>query len=145
MKSKSGFPEIEDFFKIYQTSAWQKDPMAMINLYDEQAIIFDMWDQGYEVNPLAWNKTIKDWLGSLDEEKVKVDFDMVSIHQSDNIGFASALIGFQAISSEGAILRSMRNRITLGFTKSDYGWKVIHQHTSAPISFEGLTAILAIS
>ncbi|MVM33437.1 hypothetical protein GO755_25600 [Spirosoma sp. HMF4905] len=136
--------EIEEFFTIYQTSAWRKDTTAMINLYDEQAVIFDMWDQGYQSNSLEWSKVIKDWLGSLGEEKVKVDFDMVNIHQSGNVGFASALIQFQAISSDGAVLRSMKNRITLGFSKFENGWKVTHQHTSAPISSNGLTAILDI-
>jgi len=136
--------EIEDFFNIYQNSAWHKDATAMISLYDEHAVIFDMWDQGYIVNPLEWSKIITDWLGSLGEEKVKVEFEMIKIHQSGNAGFASALILFQAISSEGAVLRSMKNRITLGFSKSEDGWKVIHQHTSAPVSSNGLTAILDI-
>lgn len=54
--------EIEDFFKTYQNSAWRKDTTAMINLYDEQALIFDMWDQGYHSNPSEWSKMITDWL-----------------------------------------------------------------------------------
>ena len=136
--------EIEDFFKIYQRSAWDKDASAMINLYDEHALIFDMWDQGYISNSSEWSKIIIDWLGSLGEEKVKVEFEMVKIHQSGNVGFASALIQFQAISGEGAVLRGMKNRISLGFSKSEDGWKVIHQHTSAPISSDGLTALLDI-
>ena len=135
--------EIKDFFKIYQDAAWQKDTTAMISLYDEQAIIFDMWNQCYYSNPLEWAKIIEDWLGSLGEEKVNVEFDMIKIHQSDNTGFASALIRFQAISKDGVVLRSMRNRITLGFSKIKDKWKVIHQHTSAPIS-SSLTAILNI-
>ena len=136
--------EIEDFFRMYQTSAWSKDAAAMIDLYPEQIVIFDMWDQGYILNSTEWAKTIKDWFGSLGEEKVKVAFEKVNIHQSNNIGFASALIQFEAISTEGAVLRSMKNRITLGFSKFDNGWKVIHQHTSAPISSSGLSAILDI-
>lgn len=136
--------EIKDFFSIYQSSAWHKDTKAMINLYDQHAVIFDMWDQGCHSKPLEWTKIITDWLGSLGEEKVKVEFEMVKIHQSGNVGFASALIQFQAISSEGTILRSMKNRITLGFSKFENGWKVIHQHTSAPINSNGLTAILDI-
>jgi len=136
--------EIEDFFKIYQRSAWDKDASAMIGLYDEHALIFDMWDQGYISNSSEWNKIIIDWLGSLGEEKVKVEFEMVKIHQSGDVGFASALIQFQAISSEGAVLRSMKNRISLGFSKLEDGWKVIHQHTSTPVSSEDLTAILDI-
>ena len=136
--------EIEDFFKIYQHSAWHKDTTAMVNLYDEHAVIFDMWDQGYNSDSSEWTKIITDWLGSLGEEKVKVEFEMVKIHQSGNVGFASALILFRAISSEGAVLRSMKNRITLGFSKFEDGWKVIHQHTSAPIKSDGLTAMLDI-
>jgi ketosteroid isomerase-like protein len=136
--------EIEDFFKIYQRSAWDKDSSAMMNLYDEHALIFDMWDQGYISNPSEWSKSIIDWLGSLGEEKVKVEFEMMKIHQSGDVGFASALIQFQAISSEGAVLRSMKNRISLGFSRFEDGWKVIHQHTSAPISSDGLTALLDI-
>lgn len=136
--------EIEEFFKVYQNSAWSKNATAMINLYDKNAVIFDMWDQGYISNSLEWDNTILDWLGALGDEKVKVEFEMVKIHQSGNLGFASALIMFQAISNDGTILRSMKNRITLGFTKFEDGWKVIHQHTSAPINSNGLTAILDI-
>jgi ketosteroid isomerase-like protein len=136
--------EIKDFFEIYQNEAWGKDAKSMINLYSEHAVIFDMWDQGYNSNSSEWKKIINDWLGSLEEEKVKVDFEMVKIHQSDNVGFASALIQFQAISITGAVLRRMKNRITLGFLKFEDGWKVIHQHTSAPISSNDLTAILDI-
>ncbi len=134
--------EIEDFFKIYQKSAWDKDASAMIDLYDEHALIFDMWDQGYISTPSEWRKIVTDWLGNLGEEKVRVEFEMVKIHQSGNVGFASALIQFQAISGDGAVLRSMKNRISLGFSKIEDGWKVIHQHTSVPISSDGLTALL---
>jgi ketosteroid isomerase-like protein len=136
--------EIEDFFKIYQRSAWDKDISAMISLYDEHALIFDMWDQGYISNSSEWSKIIVDWLGSLGEEKVKVEFEMLKTHQSGDVGFASALIQFQAISGEGSVIRGMKNRISLGFSKSEDGWKVIHQHTSAPVSSDGLTAILDI-
>ena len=97
--------EIEEFFEIYQNAAWNKDTKSMINLYSEQCVIFDMWDQGYNSNSSEWNKIIIDWLGSLEEEKVKVNFEMVKIHKSDNVGFATALIQFQAISNEGVVIR----------------------------------------
>lgn len=136
--------EIEDFFKIYQNAAWNKDISAMIYLYGKNVVIFDMWDQGYITNAEDWHKIIFEWLNSLGEEKVKVEFEMIHIHQSGNVGFASALISFQAIANDGSVLRSMKNRITLGFSQFEDGWKVIHQHTSAPISSNGLTAILDI-
>ena len=136
--------EIEDFFKLYEKAVWYKDKMAMISLYDQEAVIFDMWDKGYILNHPEWASAIENWFGSLGDEKVKVAFEMVAIHQSSDVGFASAFIGFQAISIEGIVLRSMKNRITLGFSKCENEWKVIHQHTSAPISSNGLTAIFDI-
>lgn len=136
--------EIEDFFKMYQDAAWRKDAAAMIGLYDPQAIVFDMWDKGYHADSSEWAAIIEDWLGSLHEERVKVGFEMVNIRQEGNLGFASALIQFEALSGEGVVIRGMKNRITLGFSKSEEGWKVVHQHISAPISSDGLAVILDI-
>jgi ketosteroid isomerase-like protein len=136
--------EIGDFFTIYQASVWAKDVKAIIRLYDVQAVIFDMWDKGFIINSSEWNKSIEDWLGSLGEEKVKVEFEMINIHQSLDAAFASALISYQAISKEGLVLRSMKNRISLGFSKFEEGWKVVHQHTSAPIDSNRLSAIFDI-
>ena len=136
--------EIKEFFTIYRDAVWNKDAKIMTDLYDKQAVIFDTWDQGYVSDSSAWNKIIEDWFNSLSDENVKVDFEMINIHQSENVGFASAVIQFQAISSDGNVLRSMKNRLTVGFTKSEKGWKVSHQHMSAPVSSDGLTAILNI-
>lgn len=76
------------------------------------------------------------------EEKVKVDFEMIKVFKSDTNGFASGLIEFQAINTQGAVLRKMKNRITVGFSRFENGWKVVHQHVSAPVTSENLTAIL---
>ena len=141
---KTGCMQIKDFFSIYQDAAWNKDTAAMVNLYDEQAVLFDMWDRGYYSNSLEWASIIEAWLGSLGDEKVKVEFEMIKIHESGKLGFASALVRYQALSNEGVVLRGMKNRISLGFTKKEEGWKVIHQHTSAPISSDGLSGILDI-
>ena len=136
--------EIDDFFKSYESAAWHKDAGAMLDLYAEDALIFDMWNKGSYQNHSQWADLISNWLNSLGQEKVKVNFEMVNIRQSGDVGFATAFIQFQAISTEGVVLRSMKNRITLGFIKTDNAWKVIHQHTSAPISSKDLGAILDI-
>lgn len=133
--------KIQDYFTIYKQSAWEKDTRSMIGLYDDNAVIFDMWKQGYQTGLAEWSIVIKDWLGSLGEEKVNVIFEMIEIHEGDNVGFGSALITFQAISIGNIIIRSMKNRITLGFIKEKDVWKVVHQHTSAPINSD-LEAIL---
>lgn len=132
---------IQDYFIIYKQAAWDKDIERMIGLYDDNVVIYDMWTSGYQTGLTQWSVSIKDWLGSLGEEKVVVIAEMIEIHESGDIGFGSALITYQAISSDNRILRSMKNRLTVGFRKKKNEWKVIHQHTSAPINSE-LVAIL---
>jgi ketosteroid isomerase-like protein len=133
---------IQNFFTIYKQSAWEKDTKSMIELYDDNVVIFDMWKQGYQTGLIEWSVVIKDWLGSLGGEKINVTFEMIEIHEGHKVGFASALIAFQAISVDNTVIRSMRNRITLGFVKKNIDeWKVVHQHTSAPINSD-LEAIL---
>jgi len=132
---------LQDYFTIYKQSAWEKDTESMIGLYDDKVLIFDMWMQGYQKGRPGWSVAIKDWLGSLGDEKVNVIFEMIEIHEGENVGFGSALITYQAVSTDNTIIRSMKNRITLGFRKEKNIWKVVHQHTSSPINSE-LEAIL---
>jgi ketosteroid isomerase-like protein len=133
---------LQDFFTIYKQSAWNKDAESMVGLYNDDVVIFDMWIQGYQKGLSEWSTVIKHWLGSLGEEKVNVIFEMIEVCQGDNVGFGSALITYQAISKGNAIIRSMRNRITVGFVKQKDVWKVVHQHTSSPINSD-LQAILS--
>ena len=130
-----------DFFNDYKKFAWDKDSRSMINMYHEDVLIFDMWTRAYHSGLSEWSIVINDWLGSLKDENVKVTFDMINIQISDNLAFASAIIGYQAISPENVVLRSMKNRITIGFVRNGAVWKVSHQHTSAPIDSD-LKAIL---
>jgi ketosteroid isomerase-like protein len=132
---------IEDFFEVYKQSAWNKDSQSMIALYDDNVVVFDMWKNGYQVGLSQRSIVIEDWLGSLGEEKVNVIFEMIEIHDGGNVGFATALITYQAISTSNTILRSMKTRITVGFVKQKDVWKVIHQHTSCPVDSD-LKAIL---
>jgi ketosteroid isomerase-like protein len=132
---------IQDFFTIYKQSAWEKNTESMIGLYDTNVVIFDMWERGHQTGLTEWSGVIKDWLTSLGRERVNVNFEMIEIRENGNVGFASALITFQALSIDDTVIRSMRNRITLGFFNDNGGWKVVHQHTSAPINSD-LGAIL---
>jgi ketosteroid isomerase-like protein len=134
--------EIEDFFENYKNAVWQKNATMLLKLYDTKVVSFDMWDIGHYKTRNDWAPSIESWLSSLGEEKVKVDFEMIKIFKSETNGFASGLIEFQAIDTQEKVLRKMKNRITVGFSKFKNGWKVVHQHISAPISSENLTAIL---
>lgn len=47
-----------------------------------------------------------------------------------------------AVSTAGAVLRSMQNRLTWGLRMNGQNAVVVHEHTSAPIGFEDMKAIL---
>jgi ketosteroid isomerase-like protein len=132
---------ISDFFRYYKETAWEKNVNGMVGLYDDNVLIFDMWHKGFVKGLEEWTMVITEWLTSLKEEKVNVSFDMIEIQESGDVAFASALIQFQAIGIDGRVIRSMKNRISLGFEKKAGFWKVKHQHTSAPID-SNLMAIL---
>ncbi|MDF2190321.1 nuclear transport factor 2 family protein [Paraflavitalea sp. CAU 1676] len=124
---QNGIQYIADFFPYYQTAAFEKDIPGMIGLYDENVVTFDMWGKGVSVGLTEWAAVITDWLTSLNEERVKVMFEMIDIQEGESIGFACAIIQFQAIGIDDRVLRSMRNRITIGLVKLDGYWKVKHQ------------------
>lgn len=135
---------INDYFNLYKKFTWDKDIDNMINLYDEKVIIFDTWDKGFINGIEEWSVIITEWLTSLGEEKVNVNFEEITIQEEeDKIGFASAIIQYQAISKDNNILRSMKNRISIGFVHKQGTWKVTHQHISVPID-SNLQAIFTI-
>ena len=136
--------EIKNFFTNYKEAVWQKDAAALLGLYNKDLVAFDMWDQGFYGSLKEWTPEIQNWLGSLGDEKVQVDFAEIQSYASDTVGFASAYISFQAILPDGKVLRGMTNRISVGFTKENGGWTVVHQHISAPIRSSDLTAVLEL-
>lgn len=68
---------IEYFFTAYHEAVWQKDATALLKLYHADVIQFDMWDRVFYPNLGEWRPGIENWLGSLGDEKVKVDFEMI--------------------------------------------------------------------
>jgi len=136
--------KIEDFVFKYSNAVWEKDSNKLLNLYDSDAIQFDMWDVGFYANLSKWTPGIQHWLASLGDERVEVRIEVLQKSESINMGFISGFIQFTAISIKDEKLRTMKNRITAVFMKKQDSWKVVHQHISAPIDSKNFTAILDI-
>lgn len=130
-----------DFFEIYKKSTYEKDVFMMLELYDENVVIYDMWDKYVIQGKNNLKIMIREWFDSLKTEKVVVDFSNVEIKIDENLAFAHAFIFYKALSCQEEILRQMKNRITVCFIKKEECWKVIHQHTSIPISSKDISGI----
>lgn len=127
----------------YQSAALAKNVETFMHLYDPAVRVFDAWGVWSYEGADAWRIAVEGWFSSLGSEKVRVTFDDVTIVSGDG-GFASmsAIVTYAGLSAEGQELRSMQNRITWVMKTSGHVLRVVHEHTSAPLGFEDMKAIL---
>jgi uncharacterized protein (TIGR02246 family) len=134
--------QVQKVFEGYKTAVFEKDVEAFLGHYTEDIHIFDMWGKWSYKGIQAWREMVTGWFGSLGDERVVVDFDDVQINCTDDIAVAHAYVTFKALSSDGKELRSMNNRLTLALKRTNNGWKVFHEHSSAPIDGDTLQVML---
>ncbi|MCB0119529.1 MAG: nuclear transport factor 2 family protein [Anaerolineales bacterium] len=134
--------QIKQIFEVYRTTVSAKDVNAFTALYDENIHVFDMWGKWSYDGIQAWRGMVTEWFGSLGNEKVGVDFSDMQIEAASDMSIAHAIVTYRGLSAEGKELRSMQNRLTLGLKNKNGMWKIIHEHSSAPIAPETLKAIL---
>ena len=125
---------VSQMLAAYKAAVHAKDVDAYCALFADDLHAFDMWGRWSHEGLPAWRATASDWFGSLGEDRVAVDFDEVHASTSGDMASAHAYVKFSAVSPAGATLRSMDNRLTWVLRRRDGAWKVVHQHTSAPLA-----------
>jgi uncharacterized protein (TIGR02246 family) len=125
----------------YRAAVFDKDVEGMLALYADDVRVFDAWNVWEYDGAPAWRPAIEQWFGSLQEETVEVDVADVRTDERSDLAFISAAVTYTAVSGRGVALRSMQNRLTWALTQRDGTWRIVHEHTSAPIGFEDLKAI----
>ena len=117
----------------YRDAVHAKDVDRFVAIFADDVTVFDMWGAWSHDGIDAWRRMAEEWFGSLGDELVRVEFDDVQTTVSDDVAVLSAFVTFTGLSADGEELRSMNNRLTLGLRKADGTWKVVHEHTSAPV------------
>lgn len=133
---------IERVLESYKAAVHAKDAATLIRLYDPKVRIFDTWGMWSYDGAEAWQRAVEAWFTSLGSERVRVWFDEVQISGDANLATVSAFVTYAGLSSEGEQLRTMQNRLTWVLRTSGHVLRIIHEHTSAPIGFEDMKAIL---
>jgi ketosteroid isomerase-like protein len=133
--------EITHICEIYKKSVYEKDYMALSNIYHEGIKAFDLWGKGIYESKIDWSNNLKTWLTSLKNEKVKVSFESLKVEANEMVGFAHALVTYRAMDENNVEQRKMKNRLSWGLVKVENNWLIAHQHTSVPIEFETTKAI----
>jgi uncharacterized protein (TIGR02246 family) len=120
----------------------KKDVDAFVALYDPDVVVFDMWAEWSYKGVEAWRRMVVDWFGSLGSERVIVEINDVQVITEHGISIVHAFVTFKGVSSEGEELRAMQNRFTWVLKNKQGVWKILHEHSSAPINFETAKVIL---
>ena len=126
----------------YQNAVLARDIDAFMRLYDPKVRVFDTWGVWEYEDAVKWRRAIESWFSSLGTEKVKVRFEDVKSSGSPDFAVVSAIVSYSGISAQGEPLRTMQNRLTWVLKTSGHVLRIVHEHTSAPVGFEDMKAIL---
>lgn len=126
----------------YAAAVLAKDAGQLMRLYDPDVRVFDAWGVWSYVGVEAWQRAVEAWFTSLGTERVKVSFDEVRATASKEVSSVSAIVTYAGLSAQGEPLRAMQNRITWVLRTTGHVPRIVHEHTSAPVGFEDMKAIL---
>lgn len=133
---------IDRILEAYKAAVHAKDAGGLMRLYDPKVRIFDTWGVWSYEGAAAWQMAVEAWFTSLGTEKVKVAFDEVQVSGSTDFSVVSAIVTYSGVSAQGEHLRAMQNRLSWVLKTSGHVPRIIHEHTSAPVGFEDMKAIL---
>jgi ketosteroid isomerase-like protein len=126
----------------YQAAVLAKDVGAFMRLYEPGARVFDTWGVWSYEGAESWQRAVEGWLGSLGQEKVRVTFEDTKVIAEREFACVSTVVTYASVSAQGQHLRSMQNRLTWVLRVSGHVLRIAHEHTSAPVGFEDMKAIL---
>ncbi|MEO8924749.1 MAG: nuclear transport factor 2 family protein [Caldimonas sp.] len=125
----------------YKSAVFAKDVEAFISLYDPDVRVFDAWGVWSYEGTAAWRIAIEGWFSSLGSERVAVTFAEVRTSAGRDLVMVNAIVTYAGSSAQEP-LRSMQNRLTWVLRTTGHVLRIMHEHTSAPIGFDDLKAIL---
>jgi len=135
--------QISRVMRSYEAAVFARDAEAFMRLYHPGARVFDAWGVWLYQGADAWRTAVEGWFASLGGERVRVSFSDVQTFGEQALATVSAIVTYAAESAQGESLRTMQNRITWVLRETGHVFRIVHEHTSAPIGFEDLKAILA--
>ncbi len=133
---------VAQLLETYRTAVATKNITTFMRLYDPQVRVFDAWGVWSYEGASAWQQAVEGWFTSMGSDKVAVSFDDLQTTATREIAVISAVVTYASVSAQGEPQRSMQNRITWALKLSAHVWRIVHEHTSAPLDFNNHTGIL---
>ncbi len=126
----------------YISAVQARNVKALVQLYDAKVRIFDAWGVFDYNGADAWQIAVEGWLSSNPTEKLQVSFSDCVILGTMDLATMTAVVTYAGLSPDGQELHSMQNRITWIVKTIGHNLRIVHEHSSAPIGFEDMKAIL---
>ena len=135
-------PAISQLLAAYAAAVKAKDAAAFMRLYDPKARVFDAWGLWSYEGAAAWQRAVEGWFASLGTERVIVAFEGLQTTQAGDFALVSSFVSYTGLSAQGETLRALHNRLSWGLRMKGHQLRIVHEHSSAPIGFEDMKAIL---
>ncbi|MDQ2778501.1 MAG: nuclear transport factor 2 family protein [Pseudomonadota bacterium] len=136
----------ESLLQRYAAAVRAKDVEALMALYAEDVRIFDAWNAWSYEGAVAWRCMVGIWFGSLGVGNADVTFSDVRSFGGGDVRTVSAFVRYSAHGSDGVEAHAMDNRLSWVIQRqaASHGesWRIVHEHTSAPVGFSDMKAIL---
>jgi ketosteroid isomerase-like protein len=133
---------IQRIVETYRSAVYAKDVDAFMRLYDPAVRVFDTWGVWCHDGAAAWQAAVEGWFMSLGSERVRVSFEDLHSVAGKDVAIVSAIVRYAGESADGEPLRAMHNRLSWGLRTSGHVLRIVHEHTSAPVGFDDMKAIL---
>lgn len=126
----------------YIAAVCSRNVSGLIQLYDAEARVFDAWGIWEYQGTGAWQIAIEGWLSSNPGNQFRVSFSDTQVIGRVDMASMTAIVSYAIVAPDGNELHSMLNRITWIVRTTGHNLRIVHEHTSAPIGFEDMKAIL---
>jgi uncharacterized protein (TIGR02246 family) len=133
---------VHSMLELYRSAVRAKDVDAFARLYADKVRVFDAWSTWSYSGVEAWRTVVAGWFSSLGTDTVEVLFSETTVHAGVDIATLNSIVSYTNHSETGAEPRSMENRITWILVREADAWRIVHEHSSAPIDFTDLKAML---
>jgi uncharacterized protein (TIGR02246 family) len=131
----------EDLLDSYAAAARAKDVEAFLDLYADDVRSFDLWGVWSYDGKDALRAMVTEWFGSVGTDQIAVEFADVRTEEGADVAGVSAFTRFSGITEAGVEERSMNNRLTWILRRDGDGWKITHEHSSAPVGDDGKVSL----
>lgn len=114
-----------------------KDIEGVLELFAEDAVVFDLMTPFQYVGTDVLRERLKQWFGGY-HGAISYDFEDLRLYTSGNVASAHAIVKCSGTLKDEAKLSSMWIRVTFTLRRNDAGeWLIVHQHTSEPFDTSG--------